>query len=182
MPQRLKILLAFAVIYLVWGSTFLAIRIGVHEVPPLLFAALRFFTAGLILLAYTLARREPLPTPRQWGSIAILATLIFLTDYGFLFWAEQRVPPASPPSCSLPSPPSPPSPRSSFYAPNALPPASPSRSLSASAESPSSSTPSPKLPWARTSTELEPPPSSSPPSPGPLPPSSPASSPSHGPR
>ena len=92
MPQRAKILLAFAVIYLVWGSTFLAIRIGVHEVPPLLFAALRFFVAGLILLAYTLYRRETLPTPRQWGSITIIATLIFLVDYGLLFWAEQRVP------------------------------------------------------------------------------------------
>ena len=92
MTQRLKIILAYATIYLVWGSTFLAIRIGVHEVPPLLLAALRFFTAGLILFVYTLSRREPLPTKRQWISIAILAALIFLADYGILFWAEQRVP------------------------------------------------------------------------------------------
>jgi hypothetical protein len=48
-PPSWKILLAFATIYFVWGSTFLAIRIGVHEVPPFLLAALRFFTAGLVL-------------------------------------------------------------------------------------------------------------------------------------
>jgi drug/metabolite transporter (DMT)-like permease len=90
--SRLQIILAFATIYLVWGSTFLAIRIGVHQVPPLLFAALRFFTAGLILLVCTRGRRESLPTPRQWASIALLATLIFLINYGLLFWAEQRVP------------------------------------------------------------------------------------------
>ena len=51
-PPSWKILLAFAIIYFVWGSTFLAIRIGVHEVPPFLLAAMRFFTAGLVLYAW----------------------------------------------------------------------------------------------------------------------------------
>jgi drug/metabolite transporter (DMT)-like permease len=87
-----KTLSAFAVIYLVWGSTFLAIRVGVHEVPPLLFAALRFFTAGALLFVWMLLRRETIPNLRQWGSIALLAVLIFVGDYGLLFWAEQRVP------------------------------------------------------------------------------------------
>lgn len=91
-PKTWQTLLAFAIIYVVWGSTFLAIRIGVHEVPPLLFAALRFATAGLALFAWTAARREAMPTLKEWGSITILAVLIFLLDYGFLFWAEQRVP------------------------------------------------------------------------------------------
>ena len=91
-PQHLQIILAFATLYLVWGSTFLAIRVGVQAVPPLLFAALRFFTAGAILFAYTRSRREPLPTSRQWVSIAVLSALIFLLNYGLLFWAEQRVP------------------------------------------------------------------------------------------
>lgn len=90
-PRWLTIL-AFAIIYLVWGSTFLAIRIGVHEVPPLLFAAMRFLAAGLVLFLWLIARREPLPTGRQWLSILLLSTLIFLIDYGLLFWAEQRVP------------------------------------------------------------------------------------------
>jgi drug/metabolite transporter (DMT)-like permease len=91
-PSTWKIVAAFAVIYLVWGSTFLAIRIGVLQVPPLLFAALRFFTAGVLMFVWTFIRREPLPTRRQWLSVALLAFLIFVVDYGFLFWAEQRVP------------------------------------------------------------------------------------------
>src|SRR5579859_3459077 len=91
-PSRTKSLVAFAVIYLVWGSTFLFIRIGVAEVPPLLLAALRFLIAGAVLYAWTSARREAQPTARQWLSAALLAFLIFLIDYGFLFWAEQRVP------------------------------------------------------------------------------------------
>src|SRR5215472_316105 len=92
MSHRWKTLLAFGIIYFVWGSTYIFIRIGVHEVPPLLFAAVRFFTAGLLLVAWTLARRESWPTPRQWGSISVLAALIFVCDYGLLFWAEQSVP------------------------------------------------------------------------------------------
>lgn len=87
-----KTLLAFAVIYFVWGSTFLAIRIGVHEVPPFLLAGIRFLIAGLVLFLWTIARGERLPTTRQWTSISLLAILIFGIDYGLLFWAEQRVP------------------------------------------------------------------------------------------
>jgi drug/metabolite transporter (DMT)-like permease len=87
-----KTLLAFSFIYFAWGSTFLAIRVGVHEVPPLLFAALRFLIAGLALYGWAVARREQLPKGREWGSVALLAFLIFVIDYGFLFWAEKRVP------------------------------------------------------------------------------------------
>ena len=85
-------LLAFAIIYFVWGSTFLAIRIGVHEVPPLIFAGLRFLPAGAVLTAWMMLRGERLPTARQWGSGCLLALLMFVVDYGLLFWAEQRVP------------------------------------------------------------------------------------------
>src|SRR6201995_5521084 len=92
MSHRSKTLVAFGIIYFVWGSTFLAIRVGVHEVPPLLFAAMRFFIAGLALVAWTAFRRETWPTSREWGSICLLAALIFVGDYGLLFWAEQRVP------------------------------------------------------------------------------------------
>jgi drug/metabolite transporter (DMT)-like permease len=79
-------------IYFVWGSTFLAIRIGVHQVPPFLFAAMRFSIAGLILYGWMMARGEPSPSRRQWMSVCLLALLIFVVDYGLLFWAEQRVP------------------------------------------------------------------------------------------
>ena len=91
-PPSWKILLAFSIIYFVWGSTFLAIRIGVHEVPPFLLAALRFFTAGLVLYAWLRLKGTPAPSPREWVSASGLGTLIFLFDYGCLFWAEQRVP------------------------------------------------------------------------------------------
>ena len=91
MSHRWKTLVAFGIIYLVWGSTFLAIRVGVHEMPPLLFAAMRFFTAGILLVAWTALRREPWPLGREWGSICLLAALIFVGDYGLLFWAEQKV-------------------------------------------------------------------------------------------
>src|SRR5438309_7189373 len=91
-PASWKILLAFAIIYFVWGSTFLAIRVGVHEVPPFLIAAFRFFTAGLVMYAWLRMKRTPVPTRREWVAASALGALIFVLDYGCLFWAEQRVP------------------------------------------------------------------------------------------
>src|SRR2546426_10695575 len=87
-----KTLLAFAIIYFVWGSTFLAIRVGVREVPPFLLAAMRFLIAGLVLYGWMIAQGERSPSGRQWTSACLLAILIFVFDYGLLFWAEQRVP------------------------------------------------------------------------------------------
>src|SRR6202050_2760822 len=87
-----KTLLAFAIIYFVWGSTFLAIRVGVREVPPLVLAAMRFSVAGLVLFGWVLARGERAPTIREWRSASLLGLVIFVFDYGLLFWAEQRVP------------------------------------------------------------------------------------------
>lgn len=87
-----RTVLAFAVIYLAWGCTFLAIRVGVREVPPLLLASLRFLVAGFVLYVWMIAQGERSPTAGQWKSVALLAILIFVFDYGLLFWAEQRVP------------------------------------------------------------------------------------------
>jgi drug/metabolite transporter (DMT)-like permease len=87
-----KTLLAFAIIYLVWGSTFLAIRVGVKELPPFLFAAVRFSVAGAALFGWMLTRGAKLPSGREWASMGMIALLIFVFDYGLLFWAEQRVP------------------------------------------------------------------------------------------
>jgi drug/metabolite transporter (DMT)-like permease len=87
-----KTVLAFAIIYFVWGSTFLAIRVGVREVPPLLFACMRFFTAGAVLYAWMIVKGTPSPNLRQWAAISLIALCIFVLDYGLLFWAEQRVP------------------------------------------------------------------------------------------
>jgi drug/metabolite transporter (DMT)-like permease len=87
-----KTLLAFAIIYFVWGSTFLAIRVGVREVPPLILAAMRFSIAGVVVYAWMIARGERSPSALQWRSASLLGIVIFVFDYGLLFWAEQRVP------------------------------------------------------------------------------------------
>src|SRR6516225_3057699 len=90
--HRWMTILAFAIIYLVWGSTFLAIRVGVREVPPFLLAAMRFLVAGLVLYVWMIAQGERSPRLRQWIAAFLLASMIFVLDYGSLFWAEQRVP------------------------------------------------------------------------------------------
>jgi len=89
---RWKVLLAFGIIYFVWGATYFAVRVGVREVPPLLFCAMRFVAAGLLVYWWATVKKEPQPTARQWLSAFLLAFLIFVVDYGLLFWAEQRVP------------------------------------------------------------------------------------------
>lgn len=91
-PAFWKILLAFAIIYFVWGSTFLAIRVGVREVPPFLLAGLRFVLAGLFLYGWMRLKGIAHPNRREWAGICLQGTLIFLIDYGCLFWVEQRVP------------------------------------------------------------------------------------------
>ena len=96
-PPTWKVLLAFAIIYFLWGSTFLAIRVGVREVPPSLLAGMRFLVAGIVLYAWMRARGTPSPTRRGWGAASLLAVLIFVFDYGLLFWAERRGPSGSRP-------------------------------------------------------------------------------------
>jgi len=91
-PASWKILLAFAIIYFVWGSTYLAIRVGVREMPPFLMAGIRFTVAGLALYGWMRLTGVPAPGWREWRGATILAALVFLVDYGCVFWAEQRVP------------------------------------------------------------------------------------------
>jgi drug/metabolite transporter (DMT)-like permease len=91
-PPRWKSLIAFGIIYLVWGSTFFAIRVGVLAVAPLLLAAMRFSAAGVLMCGWGVWRARRWPRRREWGSIAVLALLIFVMDYGLLFTAERRIP------------------------------------------------------------------------------------------
>ena len=91
-PPAWKTVLAFAIIYFVWGSTFLAIRVGVREVPPFLLAGMRFFVAGVVLFGWLRLKGTPSPSRREWIAATALAVCIFVLDYGLLFWAEQRVP------------------------------------------------------------------------------------------
>jgi drug/metabolite transporter (DMT)-like permease len=85
-------MLAFAAIYILWGSTFFAIRVAVSEIPPLQAAALRFSIAGALLFLWAWARGAGKPTRLEWRNTAILAVFMFLIDYAFLFWAEKSVP------------------------------------------------------------------------------------------
>ncbi len=88
----LRELAAFFAIYVLWGSTFLAIRVAVLLVPPWFSAGVRFFTAGAVLYTFTRIRGAEPPSRRQWRSVALLGVLMFSITYGALFWGEQYVP------------------------------------------------------------------------------------------
>ena len=89
---RAEVALAFAAVYVLWGSTYLAIRIGVETIPPFLMAGLRHLTAGVVLYAWMRARGTPRPEPRHWRSAALVGGLLLLGGNGLVTWAEQRVP------------------------------------------------------------------------------------------
>ncbi len=86
-----RVLAAFFAIYVIWGSTFLAIRITVVLIPPWFSAGVRFFAAGVILYAFCRLRGAKSPSWREWRSLAILGVLMFALTYGALFWGEQYV-------------------------------------------------------------------------------------------
>jgi drug/metabolite transporter (DMT)-like permease len=89
---KTRMVLAFFAIYVLWGTTFLAIRIAVEEMPPLFAAGARFFTAGVVLYGFMRLKGEVKPTAAQWRSLAIMGLLMFVAEYGPLFWAEKYVP------------------------------------------------------------------------------------------
>jgi drug/metabolite transporter (DMT)-like permease len=90
--SRSQLVLAFAAVYLLWGSTYLAIRFGVETIPPFLMAGVRHFTAGLLLFAWVRLSGTPAPKPRHWLSAAAIGGLMLLGGNGLVSWAEQRVP------------------------------------------------------------------------------------------
>jgi len=90
-PGRLALLLAFFVIYVVWGSTYLAIRYAVETIPPLLAVVIRQGLAGMAIFAYAW-RRGYRPTAREWRASVLLGTLYFAIGHGTLHWAETIVP------------------------------------------------------------------------------------------
>ena len=89
---KFRMVMAFFAIYFLWGTTFLAIRVAVEELPPLFAAGTRFFTAGVLLLGFMLAKGEARPDTRQWRNLFVLSLLMFVAEYGPLFWAEKYVP------------------------------------------------------------------------------------------
>lgn len=92
-PSRLALVTAFAIVYVVWGSTYLAIGIAVRDLPPGLLAGVRFILAGLVLGALALARGQSLPrSGHDWGTAAILAVAFIVLGNGLVTWAQQWVP------------------------------------------------------------------------------------------
>jgi drug/metabolite transporter (DMT)-like permease len=88
----LRVLLAFTAIYVLWGATFLAIRIAVLEIPPFFSSGVRFLIAGALLYVVMRLRGQPSPSAKEWRSIATIALCMFVATYGALFWGEQYVP------------------------------------------------------------------------------------------
>lgn len=90
--QRLKLIIAFACVYVIWGSTYLAIRIAIETIPPFLMAGARFVVAGAILLAFARLRGAAWPSARDWKVAAIVGALMLVGGNGGVVWAEQTVP------------------------------------------------------------------------------------------
>jgi drug/metabolite transporter (DMT)-like permease len=90
--HRARIVAAFGAVYVLWGSTYLAIRFGVETIPPFLMAGTRHLVAGLLLYAWMRARGTPKPTRRHWAAAAAIGGLMLLGGNGLVTWAEQRVP------------------------------------------------------------------------------------------
>jgi drug/metabolite transporter (DMT)-like permease len=89
--SRPLVLAAFAAVYVLWGSTYLAIRFAVETVPPFLLAGVRFTIAGVILGAFALARGAAWPTRQNWKAAVITGILLFPLGNGVVVWAETRI-------------------------------------------------------------------------------------------
>lgn len=89
---RTKIVLAFLALYVLWGSTFLAIRYAIETIPTLLMASLRFLLAGGALVAWARSRGAAWPGVREWRSAFVIGTLMLALGNYAVVWAEQRIP------------------------------------------------------------------------------------------
>lgn len=89
---RGRIIAAFAAVYLIWGSTYLAIRFAVETTPPFLMAAVRFLISGAILYLFARNRGAAKPTLAHWKSATIVGALLLVGGNGAVVWAEQTVP------------------------------------------------------------------------------------------
>ncbi len=92
-PPRGRLVLAFAIVYIIWGTTYAAIRVGVLDWPPFLFVGLRFSLAGIVLLTLARLRGEKLFLPRAaWIPVLVLAVLLIAVSNGLATWSEVSVP------------------------------------------------------------------------------------------
>jgi drug/metabolite transporter (DMT)-like permease len=91
-PSKTALILAFAAIYLIWGSTYLGIRVAVETMPPFLMAGSRFAVAGVLILTFLRLRGAPWPTAVQWRDQTIVGIFLLLGGNAIVSWAELRVP------------------------------------------------------------------------------------------
>lgn len=90
--MKTKTWLALFSLYIIWGSTYLAILFVVETIPPFISAGVRFLFSGAILLIWRKLAGDPMPSKAQWRSAAIVGTLLLVGGNGFLSWSEQRIP------------------------------------------------------------------------------------------
>ena len=90
--MKTKVWVALLALYIVWGSTYLAIRFAVETLPPFFHAGMRFLVSGIILLVWRRMAGDPVPTKSQWRSTAIVGVTLLLGGNGLVAFAEQRVP------------------------------------------------------------------------------------------
>jgi drug/metabolite transporter (DMT)-like permease len=89
--MKLRIVVAMLAIYLVWGSTYLAIRFAVETIPPFIMAGTRYLIPGILMLVWRRLAGDPAPTRRQWIAGSIVGLFLLLGGNGLVSWAEQRV-------------------------------------------------------------------------------------------
>ncbi|MFI5162614.1 MAG: EamA family transporter [Sphingobacteriales bacterium] len=92
--STLMVIIAFAIVYLVWGSTYFFIRMAIHGFPPLLMGAIRFFTAGLLMLIWCIIKGEKIFIWKSIITSAIVGLLLLGVGNGIVIWVEQTLPSA----------------------------------------------------------------------------------------
>jgi drug/metabolite transporter (DMT)-like permease len=90
--MKSKIWLALLALYIVWGSTYLGIKVAIETIPPFFHASIRFLVSGIILVVWQRSAGQAMPTRKQWISTAIIGTLLLLGGNGLVSWAEQFIP------------------------------------------------------------------------------------------
>ena len=91
-PAKSRAYAAWIAVCLIWGTTYLGIRISLETIPPLFMAGVRWVVAGTVLIAILKVRRERLPGPREWPALTLLGILLLGFGNGAVVWAEQTVP------------------------------------------------------------------------------------------
>jgi drug/metabolite transporter (DMT)-like permease len=90
--MKTKIWIALIILYIVWGSTYLGIKIAVETIPPFFHAGIRFLISGIILVIWQRAIGNEMPTRNQWKNTFIIGTFLLLGGNGLVSWAEQTIP------------------------------------------------------------------------------------------